>query len=70
MILDMRPLLGKVLEKLPHPKHPLSWMNDTVVIKCKRPLVVEVDSAALAAYVRFSRKQVVKTKLVTSKAAS
>lgn len=42
-------------------------MSDTVVIKCKKPPVVELDSAACAAYVRFTRKKVAKTKLVTSK---
>jgi uncharacterized protein YuzE len=45
-------------------KHP------TITITCKTPPVVELDSAAGAAYVRFSRHKVARTQVLDSTKAT
>lgn len=48
----------------------MNTQRPTITITCKTPPVVELDSAAGAAYVRFSRHKVARTQVLESTKAT
>jgi len=48
----------------------MNTQHRTITVTCKNPPVVELDSAAGAAYVRFSRHKVARTQVLESRKAT